>query len=497
MGDGLMGNDDSNGSNGSNPLFLPITHNLSPITRFFPVFCNRSFPPDDSIVMIKELTSQTKNLFARRRSMEETRDDTSHIRKMLRSMGPGKGLKKRTIWLASAVAALVLTGAVVLYASTGRSQGGYKTAEVKKGDLTVTVTATGTLQPVEQVEVGTEVSGTIKTVAVDYNDIVKEGQVLAKLDTTKLEAQVLQSEASLSYARAKLVEAQATVAETQSKLNRIKERLELSGGKVPSKAEYDAADAALKRAKAQEGTARAEIARADATLKANRSDLNKATIRSPIHGIVLERKVDPGQTVAASLQTPVLFKIAKDLTHMELRIGVDEADVGQVKEGQGAIFTVDAFPEKRFPARVREARFAAKTENNVVTYETVLDVDNSAMVLRPGMTATAFIVVNKVSDALLVPNAALRFTPAQDKAQKEASGGSKLLTSLLSRRLPGTDNRQAPKQGSSNAVWKVEGKNVVRVKVRPGATDGVMTQILEGDLAPGAIVATDIVRAKK
>lgn len=429
--------------------------------------------------------------------MEETRDDTSHMMKILRSVGPGKGLKRRTVWLASAAAAILLAGAVVLYASTGRSQARYKTAEVKKGDLTVTVTATGTLQPVEQVEVGTEVSGTIKSVAVDYNDKVKEGQVLARLDTTKLEAQVLQSEASLSYARAKLLETQATVAETQSKLNRFKESLELSGGKVPSQAEYDAADAALKRAKAQEGTARAEIARADATLKANRSDLNKATIRSPIHGIVLERKVDPGQTVAASLQTPVLFKIAKDLTHMELRIGVDEADVGQVKEGQGAIFTVDAFPEKRFPARVREARFAAKTENNVVTYETVLDVDNSAMVLRPGMTATAFIVVNKVADALLVPNTALRFTPPQDKTQKESSGGSKLLTSLLSRKLPGTDNRQAPKQGSNNAVWKVEGDKVVRVKVKPGATDGVMTQILEGDLVPGTVVATDIVRAKK
>ncbi len=429
--------------------------------------------------------------------MEETRDDTSHMMKILRSVGPGKGLKKRTIWLASAAAAILLAGAVVLYASTGKSQARYKTAEVKKGDLTVTVTATGTLQPVEQVEVGTEVSGTIKTVAVDYNHKVKEGQVLAKLDTTKLEAQVLQSEATLSYARAKLRETQATVAETQSKLNRFKESLELSGGKVPSQAEYDAADAALKRAKAQEGTARADIAKAEATLKANRSDLNKGTIRSPIDGVVLERKVEPGQTVAASLQTPVLFKIAKDLTRMELCIGVDEADVGQVKEGQGAIFTVDAFPEKKFPARVREARFAAKTENNVVTYETVLDVDNSDMVLRPGMTATAFITVNSVSEALLVPNAALRFAPAQDKTQKENSGGSKLLTSLLSRRPPGADNRQAPRQGSSNVVWKVEGEKIAPVKVRPGATDGVMTQILEGDLAPGTLLATDIVREKK
>ena len=430
--------------------------------------------------------------------MEETRDDTSYIRKILGSVGPGKGLKKKTIWLVSAAAALVLAGVVVLYASTGRSRVDYRTWEVKKGDITVTVTATGTLQPVEQVEVGTEISGTIKTVLVDFNDTVKEGQILARLDTTKLEAQVLQTEATLSYSRAKLLETQATVAETQSKLNRFKESLELSGGKVPSRAEYDSADAAFKRAKAQEGTARAEIARVEATLKANRSDLAKATIRSPINGIVLERKVETGQTVAASLQTPVLFKIAEDLRYMELSIFVDEADVGQVKEGQTAIFTVDAFPEKKFPARVREARFAAKTESNVVTYETILEVDNTAMVLRPGMTATAFITVNSVSDALLIPNAALRFTPPQqDKTQKESSGGSKLLTSLLSRRPPGTDNRQAPKQVSGNSVWKVEGEEILRVAVRPGATDGVMTQVLEGDLAPGALVATDIVRAKK
>jgi len=448
--------------------------------------------------MMKELIMQTKNFFAKESSVEETHDEASHIRKILESAGGSvKGLKKKTLWMGGAVLALILAGAVVLYASTGKSQTRYRTSEVKKGELTVTVSATGTIQPVEQVEVGTEVSGTVKTVLVDYNSKVKEGQVLAKLDTTKLEAQVQQSEATLNYSRAKLQEAQATVAETQSKLNRYKESLELSGGKVPSRAEYDTADASLKRAKAQEGAARADIAKAEATLKANRSDLAKATIRSPIGGMVLERKVDPGQTVAASLQTPVLFKIAEDLKHMELCVFVDEADVGQIAEGQKAIFTVDAFPERKFPAKVREARFAAKTENNVVTYETVLEVDNSDMALRPGMTATAFIVVNKVTDAVLIPNAALRFTPPQDKSQADASGGSKLLTSLLSRRPPGTNAQPTQKkQSASSSVWKVEGEGIVRVPVKAGATDGILTQILEGDLAPGAIVATDIVRAK-
>lgn len=429
--------------------------------------------------------------------MEETHDETSYMRKILGSAGQGKGLKKRTLWFASAAAAIILVGVVVLYASTGKSEVRYRTSEVKKGDLTVTVTATGTLEPVEQVEIGTEVSGTIKTVSVDFNSKVKVGQVLAKLDTTKLEAQVLQSEATLNYARAKLLETQATVSETQSKLNRFKESLELSGGKVPSRAEYDSAEAALKRAKAQEGTARADIAKAEATLKANKSDLSKATIRSPINGIVLERKVEPGQTVAASLQTPVLFKIAEDLKQMELRIYVDEADVGQVTEGQSAIFTVDAFPEKKFPAKVKEARFAAKTENNVVTYETVLEVDNSEMFLRPGMTATAFITVKSVSDTLLVPNSALRFTPPQDNSQKEGSGGSQLLTSLISRRPPGANTRQTQKPNGSPSVWKVEGEGIVRVPVKPGVTDGAMTQIVEGNLVPGAIIATDIVRAKQ
>ena len=248
------------------------------------------------------------------------------------------------VWLVCAAAAVILAGAVIVYASTGKSQVRYRTAEVKKGDLTVTVTATGNLQPVEQVEVGTEVSGTMKTVLVDYNSRVKKGQVLAKLDTTKLEAQVLQSEATLKYAKAKLEEAKATAAETESKLNRFKESLELSGGKVPSRTEYDAAEAAFKRAKALETTARADIAKAEATLKSNRSDLEKATIRSPINGIVLERKVEPGQTVAASLQTPLLFKLAEDLKQMELNIFVDEADIGKVAVGQTAIFTVDAFP---------------------------------------------------------------------------------------------------------------------------------------------------------
>lgn len=443
--------------------------------------------------------TQNENFFGKEPGMERSHDDVSYLKKILSlgPAGPRSFLKKRMIWLVCAAAAVILAGAVIVYASTGKAQIRYRTAEVKKGDLTVTVTATGNLQPVEQVEVGTEVSGTIKTVLVGYNSRVKKGDVLAKLDTTKLEAQVLQSEATLKYAKAKLEEAKATAAETESKLNRFKESLELSGGKVPSRAEYDAADAAYKRAKAGEATARADIAKAEATLKSNRSDLENATIRSPINGIVLERKVDPGQTVAASLQTPLLFKLAEDLKQMELNIFVDEADIGKVAVGQTAIFTVDAFPDKKFPARVKEARFASKTENNVVTYETVLEVDNSEMLLRPGMTATAFITVNSITDVTLVQNSALRFTPPQDKAQNGGQSGSQLITSLIGRRPPGAGQRPAQqKQNDNTAVWIVEGQEIVRIPVKVGATDGTMTEVLEGNLVPGSHVATDIVRQK-
>lgn len=433
--------------------------------------------------------------------MERSHDDVSYLKKVLDAAGSRTFFKKKMIWLACAAIALVLAGAVIVYASTGKSPVRYRTAEVKKGNLTVTVTATGNLQPVEQVDVGTEVSGTIKTVLVDYNSRVKKGDVLAKLDTTKLEAQLLQSEATLRYAKAKLEEAKATASEAETKLSRFKESLALSGGKVPSRTEYDAADAAFKRARALETTARADIAKAEATLKSNRSDLEKATIRSPINGIVLERKVEPGQTVAASLQTPLLFKLAEDLKQMELNIFVDEADIGKVEVGQAAIFTVDAFPDRKFPARVKEARFASKTENNVVTYETVLEVDNSEMLLRPGMTATAFITVNSISDATLVPNAALRFTPPQDKKQSqgESQSGAKLLTNLIGRKPPQSGSGQKPaqqKQNENAAVWKVEGRDIVRIPVKTGATDGAMTQIVEGSLNPGSYVATDIVRQK-
>lgn len=321
------------------------------------------------------------------------------------------------------VSAIVIAGGFLWLRPSQDAPYQFKTAEVSLGELVVTVTATGSLEPVNQVDVGTEVSGTVKTVAVDFNEQVAEGQVLAELDTEKLSAQMLQAEAALASAQANYLEAQARVLETGSSYKRLKKSWKISGGKVPSLHDLEAAEALVKYAQAGEAAAKAKIDQTQADLDAKKSDLAKAIIRSPISGIVLNRSVEPGQTVAASLQTPVLFTLAEDLGKMELHVNVDEADIGQVHEGQSAIFTVDAYPDRRFPARIIQTRYAPLTENNVVTYETLLTVDNSELLLRPGMTASAEIIVQTLKDALLVPNAALRFTPPDSLGKTAADDG--------------------------------------------------------------------------
>nr|MBC8362448.1 efflux RND transporter periplasmic adaptor subunit [Candidatus Desulfatibia profunda] len=298
------------------------------------------------------------------------------------SSDSGRRIKRRAAWTATLVLA-VLAG-IIWFSKNGKETTEYKTQSAQRGDLVVKVSATGNLQPTNQVDVSSELSGIIRSVEVDYNDHVKMGQVLAKLDTAKLNAKVSQSRAILESSRSKVLQAGATVGEKKSDLGRLKKVQELSNGKVPSQSDLDAAEAALARAYADEASTRALVSEAQATLEENETDLKKALIRSPINGIVLSRNVEPGQTVAASLQAPVLFTLAEDLTRMELHVDVDEADVGLVKDGQEATFTVDAYPNRTFPARITQVRFGVKTSGGVVTYETVLRVDNSDMLLRPG-----------------------------------------------------------------------------------------------------------------
>jgi HlyD family secretion protein len=329
----------------------------------------------------------------------------------------------------------------------------FVTQPVTRGPLVTAINATGTLSPRDQVDVGAEISGRIDDLFVDYNDPVTKGQKLAKINTEQLEAQLGQTKASL-------LQAQATLAQDEANLRRSEALLKI---KALSQQQYDAARADLLRAQAG-------VAQAKAQVQANETQIRKATIFSPIDGVVLDRKVSRGQTVVAAMTTPILFTLASNLSRMELDVDIDEADVGTVRPGQPASFTVDAYSGKVFPAKLISVRNAPQTTNNVVTYKGVLLVDNPALFLKPGMTATAEIVTGQSKDALLVPNSALRFVPPQ------ASVGV----------VP-----PAPVGPDVGRVWIEKSGKLVPHDLKLGSTNGLLTKIVSGDLKPGDVVVTD------
>jgi len=419
--------------------------------------------------------------------------DITETLKMSQSHRVGRLLKK---FLVIALVVILAVAAVMLWRKASKTDTmQYKTEQVQRGELTVIVTATGTLEPTNTVSVGSELSGIIKSVEVNYNDRVKIGQVLARLDTSKLEAQITQSKAALESAKAKVLQTQATVVETRAKLSQFQKVRELSNGKVPSQSEMDAAEAALERAKATAASAAADVSQAQATLQANETDLSKSIILSPIHGVVLTRDIEPGQTVAASFQAPVLFTLAQDLAQMELHVDVDEADIGKIREGQRASFSVSAYPNRTFEALITQARYASTTTSGVVTYETVLKVDNTDLSLRPGMTATADITIKKVENAILVPSAALRFNPPVQEEEKSSTG---LVGALLPRPPRGTQQRtDTNTNGKQQRIWILKNAQLSAVTVTTGATSGLMSEILTGDLQPGMEVVVDTITSAK
>lgn len=389
------------------------------------------------------------------------------------------------------IAALVLLGVIVTLSlrSGPDPAAGWRTEPVVRGNLLVTVSATGNVQPTNQVDVGSELSGIVAGVLVDENDAVKKGQVLARLDTTKLENQVTRARAALRSAEAGVQQATATVRETQAELDRLRKVHELSGGKVPSTNDLESAEAVVARAQAGELSARAAVEEARAALGSAETDLAKASIRSPINGVVLTRTVEPGQTVAASLQAPVLFTLAEDLARMELKVDVDEADVGKVAAGQNATFSVDAWPDRDYPAQVTRVSWGAQTVSGVVSYKATLIVDNKDLSLRPGMTATATLNATERHDVLLVPNAALRFTPPDTTASQDSSFVSKL--------MPRPPMQQRPKRtgnnhrGGQRQVYLLVAGAPQAFTVTIGETDGRMTEITGGDLAEGGAVIVE------
>ncbi|HEY9460426.1 MAG TPA: efflux RND transporter periplasmic adaptor subunit, partial [Paralcaligenes sp.] len=349
----------------------------------------------------------------------------------------------------------------------------YETAKVVRGDLTVTVSATGTLQPGTKVDVGTEVSGKIDQLLVDSNDHVKKGQLMAVINTDTLQAQLDQFRATLAQARATLATNQATVRQTQAKRARYHT---LQDGGAVSALDIQSVDADYARAIASVSLAKGQIDSAEAQVTNTQTQIGKAKVTAPIDGVVLSRAVSVGQTVQASFSAPVLFTLASDLSVMQLSIDIDEADMGTVKEGQKATFTVDAFPNRKFDARLVTLYNSSKTTNNVVTFPGSLLVDNRSLLLRPGLTATAEILVAEVKNALLVPNAALRFTPPPVGLDNK----------------PPPPAAKAPNGKQGGRVW-------VLVKNKPeardlilGHSDGISTEVLSGNLALGDVVLTDI-----
>ena len=402
---------------------------------------------------------------------------------------------RRRKWLLAAALPVL---ALLLWWGLSSSNGNgmrHLTETVARGDLEVNVSATGNLYPTNQVDVGSELSGIVEKVLVDENDRVKRGQVLAQLDLSRLTDQVVKSQAAVLAAEAQVAQMQATVKETRATLARLRQVAEATGGKVPSRSELEAAEAAVTRAEANEANARAAAAQANASLRSDQTNLSKASIRSPIDGIVLTRQVEPGQTVAASLQAPVLFTIAEDLARMKLQVDVDEADVSQVQTGQTAYFTVDAWPGRRYPAKIERVGFGAQTSDGVVTYKTLLDVANDDLSLRPGMTATAEISTAHLKDVLLVPNAALRYTPPKPSAAP--SGG--FVDSLMTR--PPTQPKQAKvvgkESGGNKTVWVLQQGKAAPLEITTGLSNGRYTEVTRGGLQAGMTVITGTQKSAK
>jgi HlyD family secretion protein len=400
-----------------------------------------------------------------------------------------------------AIGAAILVAILIVWrlAVGGGDKAAYATRPVDRGDLTVVVSATGNLAPTNQVEVGSEQSGIITDVYVDNNDQVRTGQLLAKLDTSRLQDAVNQAQASVASADAQVMTADATAAQSSATLRRFQSVFKASGGKVPAATEMDVARADNARAIAGVATAKAAVEQAKATLSSAQTALSKAFIKSPVNGQVLSRSIEPGQTVAASFNAPVLFTIAEDLRAMRLEVKVDEADVGQVRKGQRATFQVDAFPGRTFPATIERVDIGANattssttttttTTSGVVAYTARLTVANGDKLLRPGMTATADIVTTERKNVLLVPVAALRFTP-QSGAGAKGGGITSVLAPRPMRRGGGATREATIGRNSQQTVYIVgdDGKPTP-VNVTVGESNGSQAEVIKGDLKAGAEV---------
>ncbi|MSP61587.1 MAG: efflux RND transporter periplasmic adaptor subunit [Myxococcales bacterium] len=394
-------------------------------------------------------------------------------------------MKRIAGWL---VVLALLGGAVFAAVGWTRTQGKpevrFETVKVERGRLVAKVTATGTVSALVTVQVGSQVSGRLQQILVDFNSTVKKGQVIARLDPPLFQAAVEQARANHSAAQGNSTRAKVQAADAKRQYDRSRE---LAERKLIAPADLDTAQATAEAAQAQVAAAQGTIEQARAALHQAEINFNFTTIVSPINGVVISRNVDVGQTVAASLQAPTLFTIAEDLRKMQVDTNVAEADVGKLKPGMNASFVVDAYPLERFKGTIRQVRNAPQTVQNVVTYDAVIDVDNSALKLKPGMTANVTFVYAEKDGALKVPNAALRFRPPPELGA--AKGG----------RPDGGAGQKGQGRGGKDddpavrKVWRLQGATPAQVTVKIGITDGTATEIAEGELKEGDPVITEMV----
>ncbi|MEP7173773.1 MAG: efflux RND transporter periplasmic adaptor subunit [Aestuariivirga sp.] len=415
--------------------------------------------------------------------------DKQEIEKVL-GLGPqakAKRWAKRGIWLA--VLALAIIGSYLWYQNSQTTANAvtYETSPAKRADLTVKVTATGTIQPTTQIDVSSETSGVVRAVNVDNNSLIKKGDVLAELDSERFKGQLKSLQASVESAKAKLADTQATLKASELAYTR---QISLQRRGLAITQDLESAQAAQQRAIAAVVSAQADIQVAIANLDLKQIDIDKSQILSPVDGIVLKRAVEPGQTVASSLQAPVLFTLAEDLKRMQLEADIDEADIGTVKLGQKANFTVDAFSGRDFPARIETVEFYPETTDGVVTYKAILSVDNSDLALRPGMTATAQVTVQEISNALLIPNAALRYSPPVAAKQQSFS-----LSRLFLPRMPRNEkSARTETVAGERTVWVLKDNVPGALQITTGASDGKMTEVVNGDITPNDLL---IIAAKQ
>jgi HlyD family secretion protein len=391
-------------------------------------------------------------------------------------------MRRGRFWIVVALGASVATALFFWLFAGGEERREYVTVAVERGPIVATVTATGTVNPVRSVTVGTYVSGPIQEIFVDYNSQVRRGQRIAKIDPRTFQVKVDRARAELANAEAQVAKARADLSLKRAQLERQEA---LARTKVVSREELDVARSNTEQAEAQLALALAGVEQAKATLSEAEVNLGYTEIVSPVDGIVVSRDVQEGQTVAASFQTPTLFVIAEDLAKMQVNAFVSEADIGEVRDGQRATFTVDAFPGRSFPAVVRQVRNAPQSLENVVTYDVVLQVDNQEQLLKPGMTANVGIVTASADDVLKVPSAALRFRPPIDGEDDVAAGGS---VAVAGARPSGETGAVR----ATSAVYVLSRGEPKRVEVRTGLSDDVTTAVSSPELAAGDRVITRV-----